>query len=79
MKRSRKDKDEDQADDEEEQSDFGSGWEDAKQSWSAEHTAAVYGKKAFDKMADSIENFKDKALETLKKFALPFFITTIKS
>lgn len=70
QRRSSKNKDEDQAtDDEEEQSDFGSGWKDAKQSWAAEHTAAVYGKKAFDKMADSIENFKDKALETLKKFA----------
>ena len=70
QRRSPKDKDEDQAnDDEEEQRDFASGWKDAKQSWAAEHTAAVYGKKAFDKMADSIEKFKDKALETLKKFA----------
>lgn len=70
QRRSPKDKDEDQAtEDEEEQSDFGSGWKDAKKSWAAEHTAAVYGKKAFDKMADSIENFKDKALETLKNFA----------
>lgn len=69
QRRSSKDKDKDQADDEEEQSDFGSGWEDAKKGWAAEHTAAVYGKKAFDKMADSIEKFKDKALETLKKFA----------
>lgn len=70
-RRSPKDKDEDQAtDDEEEQkSDFGSGWEDAKKSWASEHTAAVYGKKAFDKMADSIEKFKDKALSTLKKFS----------
>lgn len=69
-RRSPKDKDEDQAtDDEEEKTDFGSGWEDAKKSWAAEHTAAVYGKKAFDKMADSIEKFKDKALSTLKKFS----------
>lgn len=68
QRRSPKDKDQ-ATDDEEEKSDFGSGWEDAKKGWAAEHTAAVYGKKAFDKMADSIEKFKDKALETLKNFA----------
>lgn len=51
-----------------ETSNFSSGWKEAKENWASEHTPEEYGKKAFQKMTDSIEQFKDKALETFKSF-----------
>jgi len=52
----------------EQQNSFGSGWKQAKQSWASQYTPQQYGQKAFQKMTDSIEQFKDKALETFKNF-----------
>lgn len=49
-------------------SSFSGGFKEGFKNWAAQHTPQQYGKKAFDKMTNSIEQFKDKALQTFKNF-----------
>ena len=47
---------------------FRDGWQEAKESWANQHNLASLGGKAFQKMTNSIEEFKNKALATFKQF-----------
>ena len=68
LKDKNENEDQETADETEQKSTFGSGFKESAKDWASEHTPAAYGKQAFAKMANDIEKFKDKALETFKKF-----------